>query len=193
MSCTHTHPSRVTTGALMLGAALLVAPATDASAVTRTTATAAATTASATASAAADGPAKAFEKRPYYTRHLGLSHPTGATFLDGPRLLAVAQSRPRGTVIRLLNPRSEKLVGRARLRVRLTPGTLADNGRGRLAGLAGRTFVSWPATARGTVRPSRRPITGASVAKVRALTYDPRSRTWLGLDTARSRLMSLRV
>ena len=185
------HTTRTVTGALVLGAALLVPPVTGGG----TTAVAApAPSASAPAPAAAKTPpVKPFEKRPIYTRELGLAHPTGATFLDGPRLLAIAQSRPRATAIRLLDPRSDKLVRRVKLAVRLTPGTLADNGRGRLAALAGRTFVTWPAGARGTVRPARRTVTGASVAAVRALTYDPQTRSWLGLDAARSRLVSLRA
>ncbi|MEO5710848.1 MAG: carbohydrate binding domain-containing protein [Nocardioidaceae bacterium] len=136
---------------------------------------------------------KAFEKRSLYTHGVGLAHPTGATFVDRSRLLAVAETRPHATAIRMLDPRSDELVGRVTLTARLTPGTLADNGRGRLAGLEGQTFVSWPADARGAVTVSRRPITGASVAGVRALTYDPRTRSWLGLDAARSRLVSMRV
>ncbi len=190
------HKTRTATSALVLGAALLVpvAGATATSATAAPTASAAPRSAlPASAAAAADHPEKAFEKRPYYTREVGLAHPTGATFLDGPRVLAVAQARPRATAIRLLDPRSEKVVGRVSLKARIAPSTLADNGRGRLAALAGRTFVTWKANARGTVRPARRPITGASVAKVRSMTYDPQTRSWLGLDAARSRLVSLRA
>lgn len=193
------HKTRTATSALVLGAALLVpvAGATATSATAAPVASAAprsALPASAAAAAdAADHPAKAFEKRPYYTRELGLAHPTGATFLDGPRVLAIAQAGPRATAIRLLDPRSEKVMGRVSLKTRIAPSTLADNGRGRLAALAGRTFVTWKANARGTVRPARRPITGASVAQVRSMTYDPQTRSWLGLDAARSRLVSLRA
>jgi len=199
-----THRTRGWTSAL-LGAALLVSPvagevtaeaAPSSSAPTTAAPTGAAPTAAAavTAAAQANGRAvKAFEKRPFYTRELGLAHPMGATYLDGPRLLAVAQGKGRVTAIRLLDPRSEKVVGRVRLAVRLTPGTLADNGRGRLAALSGRTFVTWSSTARGTVRPARHQITGASVAQVRAMTYDPQTRAWLGLDAARSRLVSIRA
>src|SRR6478735_4354299 len=183
------HRTRAWTSAV-LGAALLVAPvavevtaeaAPSSSAPTTAAPTGAAPTAAAavTAAAQANGRAvKAFEKRPFYTRELGLAHPMGATYLDG---------------LRLLDPRSEKVVGRVRLAVRLTPGTLADNGRGRLAALSGRTFVTWSSTARGTVRPAHRKITGASVAQVRGMTYDPETRAWLGLDASRSRLVSLRA
>ena len=74
------------------------------------TASAPTAAAAATAAAQAAGRAvKAFEKRPFYTRELGLAHPTGATYLDGPRLLAVAQGKGRVTAIRLLDPRSEKV------------------------------------------------------------------------------------
>src|SRR6476619_5035619 len=169
------HKTRTATSALVLGAALLVPVA----APTTTSATAAPTASAARRSAlpaaaadAADHPAKAFEKRPYYTRELGLAHPTGATCLDGPRVLAIAQAGPRATAIRLLDPRSEKVVGRVSLKALIAPSTLADNGRGRLAALSGRTFVTCKAGARGTVRPARRPITGANVAKVRSMTYD---------------------
>lgn len=198
------HRTRAWTSAV-LGAALLVAPvagevtavAAPSSAAPTTappTGAAPTTAAAVTAAAQADGRAvKAFEKRPFYTRELGLAHPTGATYLDGPRLLAVAQGKGRVTAIRLLDPRSEKVVGRVRLAVRLTPGTLADNGRGRFAALSGRTFVTWSSTARGTVRPAHRKITGASVAQVRGMTYDPETRAWLGLDASRSRLVSLRA
>lgn len=203
MAGTRTHTTRTVTSALVLGATLLVPPltgaATRAAAAPTSTAPAASAPAAAPAmaapasAAAKTPPVKPFEKRPIYTRELGLAHPTGAAFLDGPRLLAIAQSRPRATAIRLLDPRSEKLVRRVGLNVRLTPGTLADNGRGRLAALAGRTFVTWPAGARGTVRPARRTVTGASIAQVRGMTYDPQTRSWLGLDAARSRLVSLRA
>ena len=199
MAGTRTHGTRTWTSAL-LGAALLVSPvagevtaeAAPSAAAPHASAPTAATTAA--VAAQADGRAvKAFEKRPYYTRELGLAHPTGATYLDGPRLLAVAQGKGRVTAIRLLDPRSEKVRGRVNLKVRLVPGTLADNGRGRLAALSGRTFVTWSSKARGTVRPARRQITGASVAQVRAMTYDPETRAWLGLDASRSRLVSLRA
>ena len=172
----------------------MAAPSSAAPTTAAPTGAAPTTAAAVTAAAQADGRAvKAFEKRPFYTRELGLAHPTGATYLDGPRLLAVAQGKGRVTAIRLLDPRSEKVVGRVRLAVRLTPGTLADNGRGRFAALSGRTFVTWSSTARGTVRPAHRKITGASVAQVRGMTYDPETRAWLGLDASRSRLVSLRA
>ena len=190
------HKTRTATSALVLGAALLV-PVAGATATSATAAPAASaprgSAPPASATAAASRPAKAFEKRPFYTRELGLAHPTGATFLDGPRVLAIAQAGPRATAIRLLDPRSEKVVGRVSLKARIAPSTLADNGRGRLAALAGRTFVTWKANARGTVRPARRTVTGASVAKVRSMTYDPQTRSWLGLDAARSRLVTLRA
>ena len=76
-------------------------------------------------------------------------------------MLAVAQGKGRVTAIRLLDPRSEKVVGRVRLAVRLTPGTLADNGRGRLAALSGRTFVTWSSNGAGhrpTGSPHRSPV-----------------------------------
>src|SRR5689334_5947899 len=133
MAGTRTHTTRTVTSAVVLGATLLVPPLTGAAtrAVASPTSTAPAASAAAAAAPAAAAaktpPVKPFEKRPIYTRELGLAHPTGATFLDGPRLLAIAQSRPRATAIRLLDPRSEKLVRRVGLNVRLTPGTLADN------------------------------------------------------------------
>ena len=177
MAGVRTHRTRTWASAL-LGAALLVSPVAGEVTAEAAPSASAPTAAAPTAAAAqADGRAvKAFEKRPYYTRELGLAHPTGATYLDGPRLLAIAQGKGRVTAIRLLDPRSERVVGRVRLMVRITPGTLADNGRGRLAALSGRTFVTWTSKARGTVRPARRQITGASVAQVRAMTYDPETR-----------------
>jgi K319L-like, PKD domain/SdiA-regulated len=187
--------TRTATSALVLGAALLV-PVAGATATSATAAPAASAprgSAPPASATAAENRPKAFEKRPFYTRQLGLAHPTGATFLDGPRVLAIAQAEPRATAIRLLDPRSEKVVGRVSLKARIAPSTLADNGRGRLAALAGRTFVTWKANARGTVRPARRTVTGASVAKVRSMTYDPQTRSWLGLDAARSRLVTLRA
>ena len=112
------HTTRTATSALVLGAALLV-PVAGATATSATAAPAASaprgSAPPASATAAASRPAKAFEKRPFYTRELGLAHPAGATFLDGPRVLAIAQAGPRATAIRLLDPRSEKVRGRVSL------------------------------------------------------------------------------
>src|SRR4051794_3710336 len=146
------HRTRIWASAVV-GAALLVSPvageitAEAAPTAAPTAATPTGAAAVTTAARASRQAVKAFEKRPFYTRELGLAHPTGATYLDGPRLLAVAQGKGRVTAIRLLDPRSERVVGRVRLTVRLTPGTLTDNGRGRLAALSGRTFVTWPSKA----------------------------------------------
>jgi hypothetical protein len=93
---------------------------------------------------------QAFEKHPFYTHEFGLDHPSGATYVDGPGLLAVAEKRAGGSEIVLIRPERDVVAWRMTVPGLSDPETLADDGRGTLAALEGDTLLTWPAAARGT-------------------------------------------
>ncbi len=140
--------------------------------------------------AAAPGrPRRVFEQHPFPTHEHGIDHPAGAALLDGTGTVAVAGRD--GDRVTLLELRSDTVVGRMQLTRTVEAATLADDGNGELAALSGRSLLTWPASARGTVAPRVLHVAGPPVRDPRGMTYDPAADRWLVLDG--DRLVSLSV
>jgi hypothetical protein len=148
-------------------------------------------TPSASASANAGGVVKAFEKHPFYTHEYGLDHPSGATYVDGLGVLAVAEPQGLGSVVVLLKPERESVVARMTVAGLTDPDTLADDGHGTLAALDGQTLLTWPAAGRGAASVKRHTVEGVSVRNAAGMTYDASTGRWLVLDAARQRIVVL--
>ena len=132
-----------------------------------------------------------YEKHSFYPHEFGFDQPGGVTYVEGPGVLAVAESRTESTVVAMLRTDRDEVVGRMSIPRLDAPATLADDGRGTLAALDGQALLSWPAAARGeaTVRRSR--VEGVSVDEASAMTYDPMTRSWLVLDPIRQRIVAV--
>lgn len=178
--------------------------AVDALAVTATVATAAlvstvVTPAGAAPSGAAGGGrteggvTMAFEKHPFLTHEYGLDHPAAAAYVESGGLLAVAERQAGGSVVVLLKPEREAVVGRMTVPRLNTPRTLADDGRGTLAALDGRALFTWPAASRGVAPVRELSVVGQTVEDPAGMTYDEVSKRWLVLDSSRKRIVVLDV
>jgi hypothetical protein len=137
------------------------------------------------------GVVKSFEKHPFYTHEWGLDHPSGATYADGPGVLAIAERRGDGSVVALLKPERESVVARMTVAGLTDPETLTDNGHGTLAALDGQTLLTWSAAARGTATVKRQTVQGVSLRDAAGMTYDPSTQRWLVLDAARQQIVVL--
>lgn len=136
-------------------------------------------------------PVRGFAQHQWLTAEQGVPHPLAVTVLDGSGLLAVAD-RPGGrTRITLLDPARDRVVGRMRVAGVRATRTLADDGHGTLAVLAGRELLTWPASARGTVRPHATRVAGTLPARTAGMSWDPAAHGWLVLDAAGHRLVRL--
>lgn len=137
------------------------------------------------------GVTKAFEKHAFLTHEHGIDHPAAATYVEGAGVLAIAERRPGGAAIALLDPERDDVVGRMTVPGLSDPTTLADDGHGTLAGLDGQTLVTWPAGARGTASVKRQTVVGQSLKGAAGMTYDSGTRRWLVLDALGQQIVVL--
>ena len=139
----------------------------------------------------APAPVRAFAQHQWFTAEQGVAHPLAVTVLDRSGLLAVADRTGGRTRVTLLDPARDRVVGRMRVAGIGAARTLADDGRGTLAVLAGRQLLTWPASARGAGRPHATRIAGSLPARPAGMSWDPAVRGWLVLDAAGHRLVRL--
>ncbi|HSE08346.1 MAG TPA: hypothetical protein VLB29_06750 [Nocardioidaceae bacterium] len=134
---------------------------------------------------------EAFEKNPFFTAEFGLENPAAVTYVDGQGALAIAEPRSGGSIVALLKPEREDVVGRMVVPGLSDPTTLADDGKGTLAAFDGQTLLTWPAAARGTASVRKLTVEGETVEDPAGMTYDESSSQWLVLDAARQQVVAL--